>query len=307
MIGILLNKKNNWALILVVSLAFGVIGCGGGGSPDPAGLTPVNTFNLQCDLTVSYTPGTAPEISSGAGAITTVIALHGKSGAPTRSHMQSLAADLNAQGYDVVMPYMPWSELEWDGTLCDSISYIDSLVATEIMSGNSVILLGHSMAGPIVLSYAALANTTKPDALTVLAPGHYVPNSSVLANAHAPSIQLAKDDIAAGLGDTNNTFQTLNGGVLGNITTTPNIYLSFHDNAQLPDQLPDINTSIPLVSVSTLWLAGLADPLTAVTKNLGIINTVSASSFYTYKEITGDHFSLVDNVTAELDPWFQGL
>jgi pimeloyl-ACP methyl ester carboxylesterase len=274
---------------------------GGGDTNDPS---ESSSFNLQCDLNATYTPTAAPLISVGTGIpTTTIVAIHGKNGSPAASHMMTLAADLNAQGYNVTMPYMPWSGTVWDGSLCEGISYINSLIAAENNAGNSVVLLGHSLAGPIVLSYTAHSNTTKPDAVTVLAPGHFVHNSSVLANLHAPSIQSAKDKIAAGLGDVIATFQTSNGGVLVDISTTPNIYLSYHD----PAQFPDIKATIPLVTVPTLWLAGLSDPLTNSAKSLGIIAAIPEGSSYDYREIEGNHFTMVGNAPAELVPWYQSL
>ena len=291
-------------LISAMVFLFVLSACGGDTVSDPAPTEQNTSFNLQCDLTALYTATADPIVSSGSGtATTTVIALHGKSGAPTRAHMQTLAADLNQQDYKVVMPYMPWSELDWNGTLCDSISYINNLVTNELNSGNSVILLGHSMAGPIILAYGALPDTAKPGALAVVAPGHYVPNSSVLAGLHAASIELAKNMISNGQGDQNATFQTSD----YNISTTPVIYLSFHASEQLSDQLPDIKASIPRVSIPVLWLAGTGDRLTEITKTLGIIDALPADSNYTYREIAGDHYSLIDNVTSEMGPWFQGL
>ena len=289
----------------ILPLLFALSACGGGSGPDDNGTSvPPPEFNLQCDLGVAYTPIAAPITSAGIGTpTTTVIALHGKNGSPTRAHMTTLAADLNAQGYNVTMPYMPWSDLVWDGTLCEGMSYINSLIVAENNTGNSVILLGHSLAGPIVLSYAALTNTTKPDAVTVLAPGHFVHNSTVLANSHAASIQSAKTMVAAGQGDVIATFQTSNGGVLVDISTTPTIYLSFHDTAQFPD----IKASIPLVFEPTLWLAGLNDSLTNSAKQLGIIDTIPTGSSYDYREIGGDHFTMVGNAPAELVPWYEGL
>jgi pimeloyl-ACP methyl ester carboxylesterase len=282
----------------ILSLAFTLIlsGCVGGDSSSSTS----STLSLQCDLNVSYTPIAAPIRSTGTGTpTTTIIALHGKSGTPTRSHMSTLANELNAQGYDVVMPYMSWATLNWNGTLCDGISYINSLVAAEKISGNSVILLGHSLGAVNVVSYAALENTAKPDALIVMAPGHFPHDSPVLANLHASSIQAAKSKVTVGLGDEIGTYQTSD----YNITTTANIYLSFHDTAEFPA----IKTAIPLVSLPTLWLAGLTDPLTALAETLGIIATMQANSVYTYKEIAGDHYTLVSNVTDELNPWYQGL
>jgi pimeloyl-ACP methyl ester carboxylesterase len=299
-----MNLRKYLPVVVISLLIFIVNACGGGGGDTIDTVHLTSSFNLDCDLNATYTPIAAPISSAGTGTpTTTVIALHGKNGSPAAAHMMSLAADLNAQGFNVTMPYLPWSGTAWNGTLCEGMSYINSLIASEINAGNSVVLLGHSLAGPIVLSYTALSNTTKPDAVTVLAPGHFVHNSSVLANLHAPSIQSAKEKIAAGLGDVIATFQTSNGGVLVDLSTTPNVYLSFHD----PAQYPDIKATIPLVAVPALWLAGSSDPLTTSAKSLGIINAIPESSSYEYKEIDGDHFTMVGNVPAELVPWYQGL
>ena len=273
--------------------------CSGGGGGTTNVTTP--TFDLTCDMNVTYTPFASPIVSTATGATTTVIALHGKNGSPTRS-LVGLSSDLNTLGYDVSMPYMPWHDFNWDGTLCEGMSYINSLIVAEKNAGKSVILLGHSLAGPIVLSYAALSNSTRPDAVTVMAPGHFVNNSLILAGLHEASIQSAQDQVAAGMGDVVDTFQTSNGGLV-DIMTTPNIYLSYHD----PDQFPDILASIPLVSEPVLWLAGLSDSLTNSALVLGIIDAILTIINYDYREITGNHFTLVNNVPAELDPWYQGL
>jgi len=70
----------------------------------------------------------------------------------------------------------------------------------------------------------------------------------------------------------------------------------FHANDQLPSQFSDINASIKLISIPTLWLAGLSDPLTSITKDIGFIDTLSANSFSRYKEVAGDHFTMIGNV-----------
>lgn len=286
--------------IIIFVVLILIVGC----KHNNTGSTVPATFNLACDTSLTYTPRADPIVSVGAGTpTTTVVALHGKSGTPTKAHMQQLAEDLSAKGYNVVMPYLPWTSLQWDGGLCDSMSYINSLVKAEQDKGNSVVLAGHSMAGPTILSYAALENTTKPDALLILAPGHFVPNSSVLAGMHASSIQLAKDMIKAGQGDTVATFQTSD----YNISATPKNYLSFHDTQQLPDQYPDLVASISRNSLPTLWLAGRDDSLTVIVKNLGFIDQTNNKPNYTYKEVPGDHLSMVGNSTDALDPWYRGL
>lgn len=287
-------------IFILTACGGGTSGGGGGGGP---------TFNLTCAVGVTYAPFAAPMETSpaGGGATTTVIALHGKNGVPGALHMNTLSTSFNNAGYDVVRPYLPWSNTstptEWNGSLCDGMSYIDSLIDAEIGAGKSVILLGHSLAGPIVLAYSALTNTTKPDALAVLAPGHFVHDSNVLAGLHAPSIATAESMVMANNGDVVASFETSNGGVMQDIDATANIYLSFHST----NQFPNLKASIPLAIIPTIWLAGNADPLTNSAIALGIISVVNTRSNYDYREITGGHINLVSNVTAELDPWYLAL
>ena len=292
-------------LITVFLLALFLAGCGS--DSGPVTVAPPS-FNLQCDLTKAYTPRADPVVSVASGtATTTVIAMHGKNGGPEVAHMNTLAMDLNAQGYDVIRPYMPWATLSWDGSLCDSMSYINKLIVDEQAKGNKVILLGHSLAGVVTVHYGAQDNARQPDGFVIVAPGHFVPNSIFLAGEHADSINKAKTLIQNGNGDVNDTFETYNGGLVS-ITTTANIYLSFHGNDQSSDQFPDIKVSIPRVVTPSLWLAGDQDSLTSVADTtLGIIPKAKENSAYTYKVIVGDHFSVMENVTTELDSWFQAL
>lgn len=295
-------------LLFVLFFSGILTGCGDSSSDSTntnfSETTSTTTLNLQCDLTASYTPVTTPELSSATGAsVATIIAVHGKNGSPLRAHMQTLKTDLNTQDYDVIMPYMPWSDLTWSGTLCDSISYLNSLISTEKSAGKPVILLGHSLAGPVVLAYSVLENSTKPDAISIIAPGHFIHQSSVLDNAHASSITLANSMISSDQSDQFATFETYNNGAPVSISATPVAYLSMHDT----DQFPNIETSIPLISQPVLWLAGLSDPLTASATSFGFIDLIPSSSSNIYKELTGDHYSVMDNVAGELDPWFQGL
>ena len=298
---VVLNLVSQAVLLSVVLLALS--GC-------KHNNTPVNAsapeFTLQCDLNAIYSPVVEPVLSPaslpiGETSNQTVLVMHGKNGSPLRSHMVSLKAALNAEGYNVIMPYMPWSELTWNGTLCDSISYLNELITAEHDNDNYVILLGHSLAGPVSLAYSALSNTEKADAVNVVAPGHFIHQSSVLANEHASSLALAKSMVNSGQENQLATFQTYNNGAPVNISTTARIYLSMHDTTQFPAIL----STIPLNTTDTLWLAGQSDNLTSAAKTLGITSSIpTTDGFYTYKEVVGDHFTVLDNVPAELKDFF---
>ena len=297
--------KNIIKFLSITIVSLFIIGCGS----DSAGIsitgTPTNSFLSSCDSNASYTPSSAVvRHSTSQTFVATVIAIHGKNGSPTASHMTTLATDLNAKGYDVVLPYMPWSGLNWDGTLCQGISYLKTLITTEKNAGNQVILLGHSLGGPITLAYETLSSTEKPDAIVSLAPGHFIHQSSVLANAHASSIATANTMISASRGDEVATFVTYNMGADEEINTTPNIYLSFHDTTKFPN----IESSIPLVnSTPVLWLAATEDSLTPLAISYGFISLAGQNSNYNYQEISGGHLDLVSNVANPFDTWYQEL
>ena len=265
---------------------------------------PIPPFTLSCDLNVTYTPLADPiesASSNGTPATVTVLVLHGKNGSPTASFMNTFRTDLNAAGYKVIMPYMPWSGTSWNGTLCDGISYVNQIIETEkAKSTNYIILVGHSLGATIALAYTAVADTSKPESLAVVAPGHFIHQSSLLANADASSISLAKSMIANGQSKQSATFQTYNNGQLVNITSTPLVYLSYHDTAEFPD----IRSSINQITIRTLWLAGQSDSLTDSAKNLGIIDTVQKNKNISYKEVSGDHFTILQNVPSELLDFF---
>ena len=263
----------------------------------------IPAFTLSCDLSVNYTPIADPiqSASTNGNATITVIALHGKNGSPTESALTSLKTDLNAAGYNVVMPYMPWSGLNWNGTLCDGISYVNQIIKTErANSTNKILLLGHSLGAVIVLAYAALNDTSKPDNLIVVAPGHFLHASSLLQNDFASSVSQAKSMISKGQSRSLATFQTYNLGQMVNITSTPLIYLSFHDTAEFPDVMSSINE----IKTPTLWLAGTSDSLTNSAKNLGIIDVVKTNKNISYKEVNGDHFTVLQNVPTEIQNLF---
>ncbi len=293
------------SLVSLISFAL-LTGCGGSSSSGPSDGDNAASFKLACDLNATYTPSSAPLVTAGVGSpTTTVIALHGKSATPTQtSHMQTLADGLNAAGYDVMRPYLPWTSTSWNGTLCDGIAYVNSLVAAEQANGKSVVVLGHSLGGVFLFSYAALDDTAKPDAFVSVAPGHFVPNSYVLATDNAADVQRAEEMIANGQGDVIATFTTSG----YNISATAYSYLSFHGTDQSASQFPDIFTNIERVDTPMLWLAGTADPITDIAKiNLGIIPALTGKALYTYTEIVGDHYSLMSNVTAKFDPWYQSI
>jgi pimeloyl-ACP methyl ester carboxylesterase len=228
--------------------------------------------------------------------------MHGKTGSPNSPHLLPLYTDLSNAGYDVIAPYMPWSGLDWDGSMCEAMNYIDSLAALEAVKGRNVIVAGHSMGGAHSLIYGATSPGSEVKGIVTLTPGHFPHLSNLMQTVTASSIALAESMVASGNGDTIATFDILNSGITLQITASANDYLSFH----ALDQFPDINDVLPVITLPVLWLAGDADPIT-IGYNMATLFTMITSANSSYQVITGDHKGMVSNSGAPVTTWLSTI
>ncbi len=282
-------------LFILIFIHFFIVGC-----IDIDNNIQNDSQEYQCSLDLSYTSRTNPVryevIDTNAP---TIILLHDKIETPLDSNIDNLARDFNYDGFTVVVPYLPWSNNIWDGDFCDGISYINNLILQEkARTNNNIILAGYGFGGTFALAYSASLNTIRADLLNILAPSHFIHQSGILADAHASSIELAKNMIENNQSQETDSFYTYDNGNITPITTTPEIYLSFHDT----NEFPDIKTTTPLILTDMLWLAGQDDPLTASAKSYGIIDIIPA--YQEYKEIPGDHTSLLTYVSDAFYTWY---
>lgn len=270
-------------------------------------------YSVDCSSYAAYNPATAPVItpSSAAPATTTVIVMHGKAGTPL--YLLPLYTELSNVGYDVVAPYMPWSDTGWDGSMCEAMNYIDSLAAQEAVKNMDVIIAGHSMGGAHALIYAATAPAVEVKAIIALAPGHFPHLELPLLTLFDPgtaasltsSITLAEDMVANGFGDDPATFDTLipdlNNPLL-QISATANDYLSYH----ALDQYPDINDVLTVIKLPVLWLAGDDDPLTDFYDMATLFIRITSQNS-SYELVNGDHLGMVSSSAAPIDGWLFSL
>lgn len=266
--------------------------------------TPSPPYSVDCSLSAIYTPSNAPIItlSTGGTATTSVIVMHGKTGSPLNEHLRPLYTDLSNADYDVIAPYMPWSGLDWDGSMCEAMSYINSLAAQESAKGNNVIIAGHSMGGAHALIYSVTTFTNEVKAIIAMAPGHFPHLSKTMQEVTASSIILAESMVASGNGDSLATFDILLTGETIQITASANDYLSYH----ALDQYPNVNDILPAITLPVLWLAGENDPLTTS------INMVDLSSQITsqnsdYLVVSGDHKTMISSSAEPIDAWLSSL
>ena len=265
-------------------------------------------YAVDCSASASYSPlSTFTKPSSTSPASTTVIVMHGKTAEPTEPDLPDLYNALAAAGYDVIAPEMPWSNTDWDGSMCEAMNYIDALAAQEAAEGRDVVIAGHSMGGAHALIYAVTAPPEEVRAVIALAPGHFPHLEGVAQAAIAGEIARAEDLVANGLGDSLDTFDTIIPDPISlirlvQISITANDYLSFH----ALNQYPDVRDVLPPIKLPVLWLAGTSDPLTdfydmpALAGQITSVNSV-------YMEVSGSHLDMILNTPDHIDGWLDSL
>ncbi len=191
-----------------------------------------------------------------------VLMLHGKNpGSPQDPGMQSLKFAFDRQGWDTLLPDMPWSrrrylEGHWDQAMAEVAGHVKAL---KDKGAEKIVLVGHSMGVPAAMSHAARGGAV--DALVLLAPGH-IPRGYYtfpLLKAVRESIDDARAKVAAGKGDETDRFQDINQGRQQTVVATPRNFLSFFD----PESDADMGVTAPRIppGVPVLTVIGEKDPL----------------------------------------------
>ncbi|MBD3669739.1 MAG: alpha/beta fold hydrolase [Gammaproteobacteria bacterium] len=260
-------------------------------------------FSYDCSTSTSFTPIASPVTYTASGSTTTVFVLHGKTGSPGSPHYNSLLPGLQSAGYDVIAPYMPWSSTTWNGTQCEGMNYLSGLIEAEKTAGKKVVLLGHSMGGAGALIYLATSNVSGVDAAVTIAPGHFLHHSNLMQSETVDSVSAAQTMVDAGNGDTNDTFYTFNNGTQQAITTTANIYLSYHDLNQYPNI---VNGVLGVIETPVYWIGGDADNLTTAYGYSSIFNNIPSNPNSQYETLSGTHTSVVTNAITPITTWLGG-
>ena len=153
-----------------------------------------------------------------------VVLMHGKGGDTKR--LSALARALKKDGMLVEIRDMPWARKRiYDKTFQDSLVEIDGLVRRLQRKGAERIYVGgHSLGAVVALGYGASRRGL--DGLILLAPGH-LPGQRGFDRTVGPSVQKAKDLIAAGQGTQKARFGDTNQGAQSTVRVTPEIYLSW--------------------------------------------------------------------------------
>ncbi len=236
------------------------------------------------------------------GASTTVIFMHGKTGHPATEFQTQYYDELQTAGYNLIALQMPWSGTEWDGTLCEGLNYLGSVVDTERAAGRNVIVSGHSMGGMHAMAYIVTSSRADIQGVILLAPGHMLHRSNRMRTATADDVTRAKSAVANGSGDALDTYSTYNNGATQPLTTTARYYLSYHD----PDTYPNVSSILPAIDLPVLWLAGVDDRLTTVYDMASQANQITSSNSQ-YQVITGGHQDMLDHAASPVSNWLSSL
>jgi len=297
-----MNIKPFFLYMVTTLLTVLLTGCSGDGG-GAAAAAAAGVYSYSCDGTTSYQKSTTRETRTVSGATTTIIHLHGKAGFATSTSQAQFYDGLKASGYNLIALQMPWSGTNWDGTLCEGLNYLSTVVEEEHTAGRKVIVSGHSMGGMHTMIYAITSNRSNNiQGVILLAPGHMLHQSNKMLTATADDVTLAKNLIASGSGDTLNTFNTYNNGQERPLTSTARYYLSYHD----PDTYPNVNSILPAIKLPVLWLAGQDDSLTT-TYNMVSLAAQITSSNSLYKVVAGDHQGMLYNAATPAVSWLKSL
>jgi len=302
--------------ISILMFSVVVASCGGGGGGDSASSNISNDANvttatdttLSCVGTTAFDPIASglgsPIITSAVGTPqnTTVILMHGKTGSPYASFLESFQSDLAALGYKVIAPFMPWSSTTWQGSLCEGMAYINSLASSEVAAGQDVVLAGHSMGAAYSLMYGVTQPSATIKAIISIGPGHFMHVSNKLQSTTASDVTRARDLEANDSGDVLDTFVTLNGGSSQDIATTATRYLSFHDL----ERIPNVNLYAQTITLPVLWISGSDDPLTTNQNHQQLAASITSVNSE-FQLLSEDHQGVVALTPNPINTWLQSF
>ena len=185
-----------------------------------------------------------------------IVLLHGKSGLPQQ--LSPLAASLSATGHLTAQPEMCWSRNRiYDRLYLECLRDID-IAADKLKErgATAIVVLGMSLGGNAALGYGATRTGLK--GVITLVPGH-APEFISRRTEIASSLELARSLIASGHGNVRTEFMDVNTRTTSfnfQVTTTPNIYLSFF----APDSLAVMPANAAHLSAPLLYVAATNDP-----------------------------------------------
>lgn len=160
-----------------------------------------------------------------------VVLMHGKGGtAKKKSPVGKLKAKLEAAGFEVIAPDMPWHRNRHLAKgYEESMLEIDDAVATlKDRGATKIVVGGHSIGANAAMGYGARRDGLA--GILAMAPGH-IPGDPGYARNFSDDIAKAKGMVAAGQGGDKTSFGDKNQGRRSDIEASAEDYLSWFDPA----------------------------------------------------------------------------
>lgn len=231
-----------------------------------------------------------------------IVLMHGKwDRQPT--NVLGLARQLEAQGFQVATPIMPWSETrEYDVSYPRALDEVTS-AAKELRDKGAkyVVIGGLSFGANGALAYAG---SGKPvDALFLLSPGH-TPYAGRMRRAVEGSVAKATEMIKSGAGSDRAWFADLNQGQTKQVRATADAYFSYFDPEGLA-AMPKMAAAIPN-AIPVFLAVGSADPMSAFAEET-IFARAPKHPKSVFTVVGADHIGLATVISPALIEWLKSL
>jgi len=234
-------------------------------------------------------------------ATTGVVVLHGKWGNP--SGVRPIGDALEAAGYTVVRPAMPWAgyrsyDKSYDGAMEEVAQAVAGLRAKGL---RQVVVAGHSLGGNGALHFATLDAGLA--AIVLVAPAH-LPEGAKTVEQVAASVATARAMVAAGNGGDSAAFLDVNSGDRTRMQRIPaNIYLSYY----APEGPAAMSLSAPDLKVGRIaWLAPADDPVSRIFATL-VVPHLPATTRLDRIDIAGGHLDAPEAAASAIVQWLNAL
>jgi len=230
-----------------------------------------------------------------------IIALHGKGSRPDKGFRVELYEKLNAAGYEVVAPFMTWSE-RWDGTFDEGLAVIDAAVEKSKSRGKEAVVVGHSLGGASSLIYASNPHKDLLG-IAVIAPGHPLHRSGKMRKIVKSSVKKARKMVKKDRGDEKSYFKERNSGRTRDVYMSAEAYLSFYDKKVHPN----VDELLGDITIPLLWIGGREDPLTSKLQMAERFEEIPKNNKSRFVILAGDHQPVVPNSADEIIKWIESL
>lgn len=231
-----------------------------------------------------------------------IVFVHGKRGDPSSSHNSEFIARMNALGYDVIAPVMPWAERRgYNGTRTQGLEVINAAVKT--IGTSKVVVVGHSMGAMAIMEYGATKMSSKVIGLVAVAPGHDPGNADKLRIATEADAYRACQMVKQGKGKQHSRFTDMNAGATYDINASAEYYCSYFFAYTYPDSL-----RIPeSIKVPVFILSGKEDRLTHIYLHRDMYDALPPNSKNQYRVMSGGHLDVLYTHTDAISRWIESL